>query len=109
MLDQARGQRARLSLDVGRSTLFAITGRLTRQPGPPGPLDTGQVKALGLGRADSGKVYGGGVSHSVGGVDFSATYQYSKIRSEVERDEFKSDGPGKSHSVRATARIRFKP
>ena len=109
-LGTASGQRARLSLEVGASTLFAITGRLTRQPGPPGPLDSGHAKALGLKRTESGKVYGAGVSRSVSGVDLSATYQYSKLSDEqASQSEARIDGPGRSHSLRATARIRFRP
>jgi hypothetical protein len=42
------------------------------------------------------------------GVDLSATYQYSKLRSEQGESDSFADGPGKSHSVRATARIRFR-
>ena len=109
-LGPASGPRVRLSLEVGESTVFAITGRLTRQPGPPGPLDSGHAKALGLKRTDSGKVYGMGVSRTVNGVDLSATYQYSKLRDEQASDsEARIDGPGRSHSLRATARIRFRP
>ena len=109
-LGTASGQRARLSLEIGESTLFAITGRLTRQPGPPGPLDSGHARALGLKRTESGKVYGAGLSRSVGGVNLSATYQYSKLSDEqAGNGEARIDGPGRSHSLRATARIRFRP
>lgn len=110
-LDPAFGQRARLSVEVGESTLYAITGRLSRQPGPPGPLDAGHAKALGLKRQDSGKVYGAGVSRKVGGMDVSATYQYSKISAESPAGDglARGDGPGKSHSLRGTMRIRFRP
>ena len=109
-LDPASGQRARLSVEVGDSTLFAITGRLNRQPGPPGPLDAGHARALGLKRGDSGKVYGAGISRTIRGVDVSAAYQYSKLSDEQAGDsEARIDGPGRSHSVRATARIRFRP
>ena len=110
-LEPASGQRARLSVEVGESTLFAITGRLSRQPGPPGPLDAGHAKALGIKRPDSGKVYGAGVSGKLGGIDVSATYQYSKISAEnpAGDDLARGDGPGKSHSLRGTMRIRFRP
>ncbi len=110
-LEPASGQRARLSVEVGESTLFAITGRLSRQPGPPGPLDAGHAKALGIKRPDSGKVYGAGVSGKIGGFDVSATYQYSKISAEQPVDDSlaRGDGPGKSHSLRGTMRIRFRP
>jgi hypothetical protein len=110
-LEPASGKRARLSLEVGESTLYAITGRLSRQPGPPGPLDAGHAKALGIKRPDSGKVYGAGITRKVGGVDVSATYQYSKISAENPGgdDLARGDGPGKSHSLRGTMRIRFRP
>lgn len=108
--DRAAGRRARISIDLGKSTLFAITGRLTRQPVPTGALDPGHARALGQ-RRDSGKVYGAGVARSVRGVDLSATYQYSKIGSAQPGpvSEAGNDGPGKSHSLQATARIRFRP
>lgn len=110
-LDPAFGQRARLSVEVGESTVYAITGRLSRQPGPPGPLDAGHAKALGIKRPDSGKVYGAGISRHVGGIDVNATYQYSKISAEnpAGDDLARGDGPGKSHSLRGTMRIRFRP
>ena len=110
-IEPASGKRAKLSIDVGDSTLFAISGRLERRPGLPGPLDAGHAKALGLKRPDSGKVYGAGVSRKVGGVDVSATYQYSKISAENPASDglAQGDGPGKSHSLRGTMRIRFRP
>lgn len=105
------GQGARLSLEVGESTLFAITGRLDRLPGPPGPLEAGELKALRLKAGETGKVYGAGISRKIGGVDIGASYQYSKIRAEQPADDSQAqdDGPGKSHSLRAVARIRFRP
>ena len=110
-IDPASGQRARLSIEVGESTLYAITGRLSRQPGPPGPLDAGHAKALGLKRPDSGKVYGAGDSGIIRGVNVGATYQYSKISAENPAGDglANGDGPGKSHSLRGTMRIRFRP
>ena len=109
--EPAAGQRARLSIEIGDSTLYAITGRLSRQPGMPGPLDAGHAKALGIKRPDSGKVYGAGISRTIRGVDVSATYQYSKISAEQPIDDSlaRGDGPGKSHSLRGTMRIRFRP
>jgi len=108
-LDPATGQRARLSLEVGDSTLFAITGRLSREASPTGPLNPGHARVVGQRRTDSGKVYGAGVAHTVRGIDLSATYQYSKISAEQPESDAKlhDDGPGKSHSLRVTARIRF--
>lgn len=108
-LGHASGNRARLSLDVGDSTLFAITGRLSRQRGAIGPLDEGHARVLGQ-RRDSGKVYGAGISRTVRGIDVSATYQYSKVSAEqAGGGEAIDGGPGKSHSLRATARVRFTP
>lgn len=109
-LEPASGQRARLSVEVGDSTLFAITGRLNRRPGPPGPLAGGHARALGLKQSERGKVYGAGISRTIRGVDVSAAYQYSKLSDEQAGDsEARIDGLGRSHSVRATARIRFRP
>ena len=108
--DPAFGQRARLSVEVGDATVFAITGRLSRQPLPSGPLDAGHARALGQ-RRDSGKVYGAGVSRSFHGIDLSATYQYSKVTADQPdmHSEAGDGAPGRSHSLRATARIRFRP
>ena len=100
------GQRAKLSIDVGKATMFAITGRLKREAAPTGPFDPGDVRALGQ-RRDSGKVYGAGVSTNVAGFDLSATYQYSKLSAEQGGSETFADTPGRSHSLRATARLRF--
>ena len=108
--DASSGQRAKLSVDVGDATLFAITGRLNRQPVASGPLPPTDARAFGQ-RRDSGKVYGGGVSHHFKGIELSGTYQYSKVTADQPQQdrEMWNDGPGKSHSVKATARIRFKP
>ena len=108
--DSVSGQRAKLSLEVGDATLFAITGRLSRQASPSGPLNPNAARALGQ-RRENGKVYGAGMSRSFRGIDVSATYQYSKLTADqpMRETEAGDDGPGKSHSVRATARIRFRP
>ena len=109
-LEPASGQRARLSVEMGDSTLFAITGRLNRQPGAPGPLEAGHARALGLKQSERGKVYGAGISRTIRGVDVSAAYQYSKLSDEQAGDsEAGIGGLGRSHSVRASARIRFRP
>jgi hypothetical protein len=95
---------------LGKATVYAITGRLTREPAASGPLEPADARLLGK-RRDSGKVYGAGVSRSIHGVDLSATYQFSKataVQSELE-GESRLNGLGRSHSVRATARIRFRP
>ena len=108
-LEPSSGQRARLSIEVGDSTLYAITGRLARSPRAIGPLAPADARVLGPRRVDGGKVYGGGISHNVGGVDVSASYQYSKLHADEGETEAKGGAPGRSHSLRATARIRFKP
>lgn len=107
---QAAGQRARLSIDLGDATLFAIGGKLNRPPAPTGPLDGGHARALGQ-RRDSGKVYGVGITRNVRGFDLGATYQFSKLSAEQpdSDSQLRDGGPGRSHSLRATARIRFRP
>ena len=105
-IDPAGGQRAKLSVDLGKTTLFAITGRLQRKYVTAGPLERADARLIGQGR-DSGKVFGGGVSRTFHGVDLSATYQYSKIRTEQAETDSIAGGPGRSHSLRATARIRL--
>lgn len=105
-IDPAGGQRAKLSVDLGKTTLFAITGRLQRKYVTTGPLERADARLIGQGR-DSGKVFGGGVSRTFQGVDLSATYQYSKIRTEQGDTDSIAGGPGRSHSLRATARIRL--
>lgn len=106
--EAAAGKRIRLSVEVGDATLFAITGKLDRRSAPSGPLEGSHARTLGPKR-DSGKVYGGGVTRNVRGIDLSATYQYSKLSAEQPDSDLRDGGPGKSHSLRATARIRFKP
>lgn len=108
-LDQATGKGLKLRIDVGGSTLFAITGRLSRRPVPTGSLDPIHARALGQ-KSEGGKIYGAGIARNVGGVDISATYQYSKVgAAQSEPSESGVAGPGKSHSLQAAARIRFRP
>jgi hypothetical protein len=71
-----------------------------------GPLDGSHASVLGQ-RRDSGKVYGLGVTRALHGVELGATYQYSKLRTEQPHSEIADGGPGRSHSLRASARIRF--
>jgi hypothetical protein len=106
-LEPSDGQRARLSIEVGKTTMFAITGRLKREAAPIGPLDPATARTMGQ-RRDSGKVYGAGVSTNVGGFDLSATYQYSKLSAEQGASDTFAETPGRSHSLRATARLRFR-
>ena len=105
--EQAVGKRAKLSVAVGDTTVFAITGKLARAP-QAGPADP-RLNGLSS-RKDSGKVYGAGVERRVGPVDLSATYQFSKVTAEhpdIDGAASISSG-GRSHSLRATARIRFR-
>ena len=106
----AIGTRARLSIPVAGSTLFAITGKLTRRAEPVGPIDQRHARVLGQRRSDGGKVYGAGFERSLGGIDFGNSYQYSKLRAEEPQLEgANTGGLGRSHSMRATARVRFRP
>lgn len=107
--DAITGKRARLSVGVGDTTLFAIGGRLTRRPlpGPPDPTDSN--RALGSRKMESGKVYGVGAERRIGPADVSASYQYSTINAgPVDEGMTDIDNSRRSHSVRATARIRFR-
>ena len=104
--DPVTGKRAKLSVPVGSTTVFALGGKLARRTGStlPDPIE-GPAPLAGR-KMDSGKVYGAGVERRVGPVDVSATYQYSRISADEA-----GDGGGdraKSHSLRATARIRFR-
>ncbi len=104
------GERARLSVDVGDTTLFAITGRLDRRERAqmPGPIEPPQGMAVVRRKPESSRVYGAGVQRRIGPVDVSATYQYSKVNPERSQSDLNLADP-RSHSIRATARIRFRP
>lgn len=105
--DPVTGKRAKLSLPVGSTTVFAIGGKLTRRTGSTLPDPVEGPSGTASRKMDSGRVYGAGVERRVGPVDLSATYQYSRI-SAGETGDSLSDGHAKSHSLRATARIRFR-
>lgn len=98
----AYGQRARISVELGDTTVFAIGGTLGRRDwsGPPDPVDGFR------GRRASGKIYGGGIERSIGRVELSAIYQYNRVNPDRSDPRLHMDNP-RSHSVRATARIRF--
>ena len=105
----ASGERAKLSVDLGDTTLFAITGKLDRRrQQASGSLDPPPSTAIVRRKPDSSRVYGAGVQRQIGPVDVSATYQYSKVNAERSQSELNLANP-RSHSVRATARIRFRP
>jgi hypothetical protein len=101
------GKRAKLSLPVGSTTVFALGGKLTRRTGSTLPDPVEGPSPLASRKMDSGRVYGAGVERHVGRFDLSATYQYSRI-SRGEAGDSLSDGHAKSHSLQASARIRFR-
>ena len=111
--DHVTGKRARLSVAVGGTRLFAVSGKLSRRerPGPPDPLDAGRSNPLASRKLESGRLYGGGVERRVGPVDLSAGYQFSRING-AELDptsdsSMKIDDRAKSHSLQLKARLRF--
>lgn len=102
------GKRAKLSVSIGKSTLFAIAGKANRNRARPAPeLSTG-IAARPTG---GGKTYGAGIERRVGAFELGAVYQYSKVAAEqADIANAPRLGSGeKSHNVRATARIRFRP
>lgn len=103
----ATGKRAKLSIAIGDGQLFAIAGRLKHAPDRRSPDPVAAVSSRGT---RGGKVYGAGFEQRVGAFELGATYQYSKISAEhPEVDSAAGIGSGdRSHSVRATARIRFR-
>jgi len=105
--DAVTGKRARLSVPLGSTTVFALGGKLARRTGSalPDPVE-GPTPLAGR-KMDGGRVYGAGVERRVGPVDVSATYQYSRVSAGEAGDAIGSDR-AKSHSLRATARIRFR-
>ena len=111
--DAVTGKRARLSVALGGTRLFAVSGKLSRRerPGPPDTLDAGRSNPLGSRKLESGRLYGGGVERTLGPVDVSAGYQFSRING-AELDPtsgaaMKIDDRAKSHSLQLKARLRF--
>jgi hypothetical protein len=112
--DLVTGKRAKLSLAVGDTRVFAVSGKLSRRerPGPPGPLDGRRANALGPRKLESGRLYGGGLERAFGPVDLSAAYQYSRING-LQLDPTQNDAAmpidnkNKSHSLLLNARLRF--
>ena len=107
--DPVTGKRAKLSLPIGSTTVFALGGKLARRTGStmPDPVE-GPVPRAGH-KMDGGRVYGAGVERRFGPIEVGATYQYSRISGGAGDDGMAaSDGPGRSHSARATVRIRFR-
>jgi hypothetical protein len=110
--DTVTGKRARLSVAVGDTRLFAVSGKLSRRE-RPGPADaTDGHRALGPRKLESGRIYGGGVERTLGRIDLSATYQYSHINGAdldptTDGDAMGIDQKHKSQSVQLKARLRF--
>ena len=112
--DVVTGKRAKLSVAVGDTRLFAVSGKLSRRerPGPPDSLDSRRSNPLGSRKLESGRLYGGGVERSLGRIDLSATYQFSRING-ADLDAASDDGAldidrkHKSQSVQLRARLRF--
>ena len=105
--DPATGKRAKVSLPIGSTTVFAISGKLNRRTGPTMPDPVEGPVPLTDRKMDSGRVYGGGIERRVGPFELSAAYQYSRI-SDAGGDDGMLERRAHSHSVRATARIRFR-
>jgi hypothetical protein len=72
-LETAAGQRAKLSIEVGKTTMFAITGRLQRQKAALGPLDS-EARVL-VPKRESGKDKPPPHTPTHHPDDLSATYQ----------------------------------
>ena len=112
--DFVTGKRAKLSIAVGDTRLFAVGGKVSRRerPGPPDAIDASRSNPLGPRRLESGRLYGGGLERSFGPVGLSATYQYSRINGAQldpigDDAALRIDDKGKSHSLQIRARIRF--
>ena len=112
--DSVTGKRARLSVAVGDTRLFALGGKLSRRerPGPPDAIDGSRANALGSRKLESGRLYGGGVERKFGPVDVSAAYQYSRINGAQldptsDNSAMRIDDKSKSHSMQVRARLRF--
>ena len=103
----ATGKRAKLSIAIGKSTLFAIAGKASRNRARPALELTAGVASRPSG---GGKSYGAGIERRIGKFELGAVYQYSKIAAEQAdvANAPRLDGD-KSHNLRATARIRFRP
>ncbi len=112
--DSVTGKRARLSVTVGETRLFALGGKLSRRerPGPPDAIDGSRANALGPRKLESGRLYGGGVERTLGPVDLSAAYQYSRINGAQldptsDNSAMRIDDRSQSHGVQLRARLRF--
>lgn len=104
--DLVTGKRAKVSVPVGETTVFALSGKLTRHTGSTMPDPVEGPTPLASRKMDSVRVYGAGVERRVGPFELSATYQYSRIG--VADDSTTANGHARSHSLMATGRIRFR-
>lgn len=112
--DAVTGKRAKLSVAVGTTRFFALSGKLSRRerPGPTDAVDASRTNALGSRKLESGRLYGGGIERSFGRIDISAAYQYSRINGAQldpasAADTLRIDDSGKSHGVQLRAELRF--
>jgi len=112
--DAVTGKRAKLSVAVGDTRFFAVSGTLSRRerPGPPDAAGASRATALGPRKLESGRLYGGGLERAFGPVNVSAAYQYSRINGaqlDPTSDDAgtRIDDKRKSQSVQVRARLRF--
>lgn len=106
--DSVSGKRVKLSLPVGSTTVFALSGKLHRRTGPTMHDPTEGPSALTSRKMDSSRLYGAGVERTVGPFELSAAYQFSRIGGDGANDSM-LEQRAHSHSVQATARIRLRP
>lgn len=111
------GKRATLSVDLGETRLFAVGGKLRprERAGADEVIAVSDARSIGARKLESGKLYGGGVQRRLGPVEVGAEYQFSTI-SATDLDpssqrgslyEVDLDGSRRSHSVKASAKLRF--
>lgn len=111
--DSVTGKRAKLSVAVGDTRLFAVSGKLSRRERPgPDRLDAGRSDPFGSRKLESGRLYGGGVERAAGPIDLSATYQFSRINGanldpNLSASALNIDSKHKSQSIQLKARLRF--
>jgi hypothetical protein len=112
--DAVAGKRARLSVAIGETRVFAMGGRLSRRerPGPPDAGETSRATTLASRRLESGRLYGAGLERTFGAINVVAAYQYSRING-AELDPtsdnavMRIDDKSQSHSLMLSARLSF--
>lgn len=105
--DAVSGKRAKLSLPLGSTTVFALGGKVSRRIGSTMPDPVEGPAGIAGSKMDSGRVYGAGLERRLGPFEVTATYQYSRISAGEAGDGVGSDR-AKSHALRAAARLRFR-